>query len=48
VAELQRFARERLAVYRRPRWIEFVNALPLTAIVKVQRFKLRTRTLSGS
>ena len=46
VAELQRFARQRLAEYKRPRWIEFVDALPLTATGKVQRFKLRTRTPS--
>ena len=42
VAELQQFARERLAEYKRPRWIEFVEALPQTATGKVQRFKLRT------
>ncbi len=40
-AELQQFARQRLAEYKRPRWIEFVDALPLTATGKVQRFKLR-------
>jgi benzoate-CoA ligase family protein len=44
VAELQQFARQRLAEYKRPRWIEFVDALPLTATGKIQRFKLRTRT----
>jgi len=43
-AELQQFARERLAEYKRPRWIEFVDALPLTATGKVQRFKLRAGT----
>ena len=48
VAELQQFARQRLAEYKRPRWIEFVDALPLTATGKVQRFKLRTRTPSQS
>ena len=47
-AELQQFARQRLAEYKRPRWIEFVDALPLTATGKIQRFKLRTRTPSGS
>lgn len=40
--ELQRFARQRLAEYKRPRWIEFVDALPVTATGKIQRFKLRT------
>ena len=47
-AELQQFARQHLAEYKRPRWIEFVEALPLTATGKLQRFKLRSRTLSGS
>jgi benzoate-CoA ligase len=38
---LQQFARTRLADYKRPRWVEFVTALPTTATGKVQRFKLR-------
>ena len=42
-ADLQRFARNRLAEYKRPRWVEFVDALPTTATGKVQRFKLRER-----
>jgi len=42
--ELQQFARTRLAEYKRPRWVEFVDALPTTATGKVQRFKLRERT----
>ena len=40
-AALQQFARERLAEYKRPRWVEFVQALPMTPTGKVQRFKLR-------
>ena len=40
-AELQQFARQRLAGYKRPRWIEFVADLPVTATGKIQRFKLR-------
>jgi len=40
-ADLQRFARERLAEYKRPRWVEFIDALPTTATGKIQRFKLR-------
>jgi acyl-coenzyme A synthetase/AMP-(fatty) acid ligase len=47
-AELQQFARTRLADYKRPRWIEFVDALPTTATGKVQRFKLRERAARGS
>jgi benzoate-CoA ligase len=39
--ELQQFVRARLAEYKRPRWIEFVDALPTTATGKIQRFKLR-------
>jgi benzoate-CoA ligase len=42
-AALQQFARSRLAEYQRPRWVEFVDALPMTATGKVQRFKLRER-----
>jgi benzoate-CoA ligase len=42
-AELQQFARTHLAEYKRPRWVEFVDALPTTATGKVQRFKLRER-----
>jgi benzoate-CoA ligase family protein len=41
--ELQQFARARLAEYKRPRWIEFIDALPTTATGKIQRFKLRER-----
>ena len=41
--ELQQFVRERLAEYKRPRWIEFVDVLPTTATGKLQRFKLRER-----
>jgi benzoate-CoA ligase len=43
--DLQQFARTRLAEYKRPRWIEFVDALPTTATGKIQRFKLRQRAL---
>lgn len=39
--ELQEFVRSRIAEYKRPRWIEFVDALPKTATGKTQRFKLR-------
>lgn len=45
--ELQQFARSRLAEYKRPRWVEFVEALPTTATGKVQRFKLRERAGSS-
>ncbi len=40
-AELVAFCRERMAEYKRPRWIELVSELPKTATGKIQRFKLR-------
>jgi 4-hydroxybenzoate-CoA ligase/benzoate-CoA ligase len=41
VEELQAFVKNRLAPYKYPRWIEFVETLPKTATGKIQRFKLR-------
>ena len=41
--EILDFVVQRLAVYKRPRWIEFVAELPKTATGKIQRFKLRQR-----
>jgi acyl-coenzyme A synthetase/AMP-(fatty) acid ligase len=41
--ELQQFVRGRLSEYKRPRWVEFVPALPKTATGKIQRFRLRGR-----
>jgi len=40
-SELQKFVLERLPVYKRPHWIEFLPELPKTATGKVQRYKLR-------
>jgi len=40
-AALQAFVKERLAPYKFPRWIEFVDELPKTATGKIQRFRLR-------
>jgi benzoate-CoA ligase len=40
--ELQQHVKSRLARYKYPRWIEFVEELPKTATGKIQRFKLRT------
>jgi benzoate-CoA ligase len=42
-AELQHFVRSRLAEYKRPRWVDFIDELPKTATGKVQRYKLRER-----
>ena len=39
--ELQEFVARRIATYKRPRWVEFVDELPKTATGKIQRFKLR-------
>ena len=43
--ELQEFVTVRLAVFKRPRWIEFVPQLPRTATGKLQRYKLREKAL---
>ncbi|MEF7612802.1 benzoate-CoA ligase family protein [Aquincola sp. MAHUQ-54] len=42
-AELKAFVKERLAPYKYPRFIEFVDELPKTATGKIQRFRLRER-----
>ena len=42
-AELQEHVKARLAPYKYPRWIEFIEELPKTATGKIQRFKLRVR-----
>lgn len=41
--ELQDFVAARLAPFKKPRWVEFINELPKTATGKIQRFKLRER-----
>ncbi len=42
-AQLQQHVKARLAPFKYPRWIEFVDELPKTATGKIQRFKLRAR-----
>ena len=39
--ELKAFVRDRLAKYKYPRWIEFVDDIPKTSTGKLMRFKLR-------
>jgi|CXWL01.1.fsa_nt_gi benzoate-CoA ligase family protein len=39
--ELVEHCKEKMADYKRPRWIEFVPELPKTATGKIQRFRLR-------
>ena len=41
VSELQAHVKERIGVWKYPRWIEFVDSLPKTATGKIQRFRLR-------
>lgn len=43
-ADLVAFVRGRLAPFKYPRWVEFVDELPKTASGKIQRFRLRTLT----
>ena len=42
-AGLQAFVKDRLAPYKYPRFIEFLEELPKTATGKIQRFRLRER-----
>lgn len=39
--ELIEHCRQRIAEYKRPRWVEFCSELPKTATGKIQRFRLR-------
>jgi acyl-coenzyme A synthetase/AMP-(fatty) acid ligase len=39
--DIQGFVKGRIAPYKYPRWVEFVDELPKTATGKIQRFKLR-------
>jgi benzoate-CoA ligase len=39
--DLKQYVKSRLAPYKYPRWIEFMDELPKTATGKIQRFKLR-------
>ena len=41
IVELQAHVKERIGVWKYPRWIEFVDNLPKTATGKIQRFRLR-------
>ena len=40
-AALQAHVKQRIGVWKYPRWIEFVDSLPKTATGKIQRFRLR-------
>jgi 2-aminobenzoate-CoA ligase len=43
VKELQDYVKQRIAPYKYPRAVEFVDALPRTATGKLQRFRLREK-----
>jgi benzoate-CoA ligase len=47
-SRLKQHVKSRLAPYKYPRWIEFLDELPKTATGKIQRFKLRSRAASAS
>jgi benzoate-CoA ligase len=47
VAELQQHCKNRLAHYKYPRWIEFLDELPKTATGKIRRVALRERERAG-
>jgi benzoate-CoA ligase family protein len=42
-AELQSHVKSKLAPYKYPRWVEFVEDLPKTVTGKIQRFRLRVK-----
>lgn len=46
--DLKAFVKDKLAPYKYPRFIEFVNELPKTATGKIQRFKLRQQEADAS
>jgi benzoate-CoA ligase len=41
--DIQQFVRDRIAAYKYPRWIEFVDHIPKTAGGKIQRFVLQEK-----
>jgi len=41
VGDLKDFVKEKIGMWKYPRWVEFVDDLPKTATGKIQRFKLR-------
>jgi benzoate-CoA ligase len=45
--ELKAFTKEKLASYKYPRFIAFIDELPKTATGKIQRFRLREQEQKG-
>lgn len=48
VNELKEFVKSHLAVYKYPRWIEFVSSLPKNDRGKIDRKKLKQRNAQSS
>jgi len=46
--EFKDFVKERIGLWKYPRWIEVVDELPKTATGKIQRFKLRETQMDGA
>jgi len=46
--EIQQFVRDRIALYKFPRWIEFVDRIPKTPGGRIQRFVLQERLTGRS
>ena len=46
--ELIGFIKQRLAPFKYPRWIEFMDELPKTASGKIQRYRLRATREPGA
>ena len=44
---LKEHVKQRIGVWKYPRWIEFVDGLPKTATGKIQRFRLRESDAVG-
>jgi len=40
---LKDYVKQKIGVWKYPRWIEVVESLPKTATGKIQRFKLREK-----
>lgn len=47
VVELKEFVKEKIGLWKYPRWIDVVEELPKTATGKIQRFKLRDLANGG-
>ena len=45
---LKSFVKDKLAPYKYPRYVEFIDELPKTATGKIQRFRLRERDGGGT